>query len=152
MSKVNLSKALKLKNSLIAEIGRLKGILSRENSRSERSTSTIDRGEVFKSLTEKTLELVSLKSKIARANVGIYEVLAAMEEAKSAIGYYQTLNVTDGEQVEHQRYGQAEPTKTKYNAYLKQEDVDKLVSELQKKIEEGQDAVDAYNATTFIEV
>lgn len=151
MSKINLAKALKLKNSLITEINRAKAILVRENSRSEHSTSQVDRAATWKLIEDKTSELIALKGKITVANIGIYPVLAQLEEAKSAIAYVITIPTLNGLHIERS-YGSGEPAKTHYDAFFTQEKVDQTIAEFQKKVEAAQDAVDSYNATTFIEV
>lgn len=152
MAKVNLAKALKMKNSLVAEINRAKAVLIRENSRNDRSTSKVNRDEVLKTILEKTEALVLLKTKISSANIGIYGVLAAAEEAKSFIAYLGTLPTKDGTEVEHTRYS-VTPTETTttYRAFLKQEDIDSRVAALQKQVEDYQDQIDTFNATHFIE-
>jgi len=152
MSKINLAKALKVKNSLISEINRSKAVFARENSRKEGSTSKVDREQLWDQISVKTQQLVKLKGQIAAANIAIYPTLALMEEAKSAITFLQQLNTTDGKVVEHSRYGTGPNLETNFSAFITQDGVDKRVNEFQKIIEDAQDAVDAYNATTFIEV
>ena len=76
MATVNLSKALKMKNVLVGEINRAKEIFTRENSRSELSTSKVDRAAVYADIQAKTKALVSLKAAIAKANVGILRAVA----------------------------------------------------------------------------
>jgi len=151
MATVNLAKALKLKNSLVTEINRAKGILTRENSRSERSTSKVDRNAIWDSIVAKTVELVALKGKITTANIGIYPMLAEAEELKSTIAYLQSLPTTDGVQVEGGQFGQAR-VETKFEAYFTQEKIDATIATLQKRIEDTQDAIDTYNATKTVEV
>jgi chromosome segregation ATPase len=153
MATVNIAKALKLKNSLVSEINRAKAVLTRENSRNERSTSKVDRAQVYSNIVNKTNELVNLKAQIANANVGLYATLAQMSEAKSMISYLQTLPTTDGVQLEQMgRYGAEKPVETKHDAFFTQEKVDAEVAVLQARIEAYQDVVDTFNATTTIAV
>lgn len=151
MSKINLAKALKVKNSLINEITRAKAIFARENSRKSTSTSLVDRAKLWEDIANKTAKLIALKGAISSANVGIYPCLARMEEAKSSITYLQGLNTTDGVQIEQSRYGTGPAVETRFDAYFTQEKVDERIAHFQKVIEEAQDEVDAYNATTLIE-
>ncbi len=152
MSKINLAKALKVKNSLISEINRSKAIFARENSRKEGSTSKVDRELLWDEISIKTQQLITLKGQIATANIGIYPTLAQMEEAKSSISWLQQLNTTDGKVVEHSRFGSAPAVETNFSACFTQDAVDRNVGEFQKIIENAQDVVDAYNATTHIDV
>jgi hypothetical protein len=149
MSKVNLAKALKLKNSLVRELNRAKEILKRENVRTNKSTSKVDQAAVWALIATKTQELIALKAKITIANVGLYPLLAEMEELKSKITYVQGLPIREG--VVNEGYGERVVEVT-FTSFLNQEAVDKLVEEAQARIEALQDQVDAYNATTFIEV
>ncbi len=151
MATVNLAKALKMKNALVGEINRAKEVLTRENSRSELSTSKVDRAAVYGEIVSKTQQLVTLKTAIASANIGLYGTLAAMEEAKSSIAYLKTLNTQDGIVRSDARFG-GTPTETKFDAFFTQEKVDAAVALLQKQIESLQDVADTYNATTTISV
>jgi len=150
MNKINLAKALKLKNSIIRELNSLKSILARENSRLSTSTSTVDRESIWSQIREKTSHLVLLKSKITTANIGIYPVLAEMEETKSIISYIQTLNTQDG--LEKTFDYHRNEVMNEYNAYIKRSQVDEMVASYQKTLENLQDQVDTYNATTQIEL
>jgi hypothetical protein len=151
MKTVNLAKALKLKNALVGEINRAKEILTRENSRSELSTSKIDRAAVYAEIGTKTAQLIALKTALAKANVGIYAAITEIAEAKGQIAYLKTLNTTDGVQRTEGRFG-TQTVDTKFEAFFTQEKVDAEVAKIQKRIEELQDVVDAYNATTTIQV
>jgi hypothetical protein len=148
MSKVNLAKALKMKNSLIGEINRLKTIFLRENSRQSASKSTVDRQKVYSAIEDKVAILVGLKSKITAANISIYPVLCAMEEAKSRMAWLPTIPVKHG--LFQEGYGAAQNV-IQWDAYITQDAIDEETRLLQKYIEELQDKVDAYNATTTIE-
>lgn len=153
MATVNLAKALKMKNALVGEINRAKEIFTRENSRSELSTSKVDRAAVYADIQAKTLALVSLKSAIAKANVGLYSTLAEMAEAKSSIAYLKTLNTQDGVvRSEPSRFGSSPVVETKFDAFFSQEKVDAEVAKIQKRVEELQDVADTFNATTTITV
>lgn len=151
MKTVNLAKALKLKNSLVGEINRLKETLTRENSRSTESTSTVNREQVYNDIVNKTLSLVSLKGAIAKANVGLYTTLAEIAEAKSFIAYLKGLNTADGVVRTEGRFG-GTGLETKFSAFFTQEKVDAEVAKIQKRIEELQDVADNYNALTTISI
>ncbi len=152
MASVNLAKALKLKNALVGEINRAKEILTRENSRSELSTSNVNREAVYNDIVAKTVTLTELKASIAKANVGIYSTLAEMAEAKSSIAYLKTLPTLDGIVRSETRFGTVPAVDTKFDAFFTQEKVDAEVAKLQKRIEDLQDAADTFNATTTITV
>lgn len=151
MAKVNLAKALKMKNALVGELNRAKEILTRENSRLTTTSSTVDREVMYKEIQEKTQSLIALKTAIATANVGLYAYLSQMAEAKAAIAYLKSLNTTDGVVKTQGHFSAAEIVNT-YSAFFTQQKVDYEVGRLQKLIETTQDNVDAFNGSTFIEV
>lgn len=147
---MKLNKALKLKNTLAGQLKHQQNILARENSRRLDSSSNVDREAVYNKITALRLELIDLKTKITKANVGIYAKLAEMEELKGFITYIQMLETKHGVFEEIVGMGQREPKKVDYSAYLTQEKVDGLVIETQKQIDVLQDKIDEYNAATDI--
>lgn len=152
MEKMNLAKALKTKNRIVGEINKLKGLLKRENTRLSTSTSKVDRAELEKNLKDKVEQLISIKTKIATANIGIYEKIERMAECKTLMAYYETLDTRDGSFSDGRIYDGDKQVVYVYNAYLKQEDIDKLSVAYQEQINKLQDEIDEYNARTTIEV
>lgn len=146
---MNLAQALKKKNRLAGEIARQQAILTRENARRNDSVSTVDRKAVMEQIILLSKELGYLKADIAKANVGIYSDLERMAEYKSLISFYQGLPKREGEEVNFVGRDQEKLTYT-WNSYITQEECDKKVAELQQIINDLQDKVDAYNATTTI--
>lgn len=147
---MKLAKALKEKNRLVGELARLKAIILRENSRSEKSTSKIDRKKIWDDYTIVTAHLVAIKTAIFKANAGIYHTIAAIGEAKSLAEWIKVIDVQDG-LVETPSF-RGEPTKNTFTAYLKQEDIDTMTAKLQDQIAAFQDELDTYNATVDVEV
>lgn len=146
---MKLAKALKEKNRLVGELCRIKGIIQRENSRNERSTSTVDRAALWKQLDEVTTQLVTLKAAIFKANAGIYGTVVTMGELKSRAEWIKSISTVDGV-VEQPNFRSENVTTTKWDAHIKQEGIDNLTVELQKKIAELQDVLDTYNATVEV--
>jgi hypothetical protein len=146
---MKLTRALKEKNRLAGELTRLQKILQRENSRRNDSTSTVDRAEVWDSCINLTDQLSDIKGKICVANVGIYPKLEKMSELKSRIAFIKMLSTRDGEEIE--RYGRSdEKIVYQWDAFLTESGVDDLVADYQSEINNLQDEVDDYNATTEI--
>jgi hypothetical protein len=149
MVKVNLAKALKNKNRLVGEVKKVQEIILRENSREITSTSQVDVPEKVKLMNELIDRLIDIKSKITAANIGVYPKLAEMSECKSLMEYYSVVNTRDGKITSRGYNGTEE---TIYVASIKQPDVDAIRDTLQKRINNLQDEVDDYNATTYIEI
>ena len=153
---MKISKALKVKNRLVGEVARLRSILTRENSRREDSSSTVDMVATYAVLETTLSKLIALKSAIAKANIGVYPLLAEMEEAKSSIAYYKALPIRVGEEIEslnvwNKETGDISKISHTWSAYINQEQVDAKTKELQTQIEALQDQIDEYNATTSVE-
>ena len=149
--KMKLAKALKEKNRLVGEINRIKNIICRENSRNVKSSSKVDRNALWNELAHTTGRLIAIKAAIFKANAGIYEKIVMMAELKSKIGWISSLNTTNGviEQPNYRGEGVISDT---FDAFIKQEDVDQMISEIQNEIAALQDEIDEYNATVTIEV
>lgn len=147
---MKLHSALKLKNRLAGELNRLVTILQRENSRRNDNLSKIDCAEVEKNIVETREKLISVKSAICVANIGIYPTLARMEELKSYITQLNNLNCREGEEV-HVTYAKENLTYN-WTCYINQEKKDILVQKYQLEIDALQDKVDEYNAGTDVNI
>lgn len=149
--KLKLHSALKLKNRIAGEIARLQNIVKRENSRRDDSTSQVNVADTLNFIEANVTRLTKLKAAIAKANTGIYEVLAMMEETKSLIAFYQSLDTRDGKETVYVGGPDGYVTYT-WKAFLNREAVDEKVRSLQEVVNNLQDAVDTYNASVEIEV
>jgi len=146
---MKLSQALKQKSRLAGEISRQQQILLRENARRSDSTSTVDRQEVWNKIQSLSEELWKLKGKIAKANININPALERMAEYKTHITFLKGLNIREGEEIILVGRDQ-EKLVYKWNSFLNQARCDEHIEYLQRKINEMQDEVDIYNATTEI--
>ena len=146
---MKLNQALKVKNRLAGEVARLNQILYRENSRRNDNPSTVNREEVWNKIVTTSNDLGELKGRISTANVGIYAKLERMGELKARIASIISLPKRVGEEIVP-LHGDRQPLTYKWDAFITQEKVDVMVVDLQEQIEELQDDVDSYNATTEI--
>ena len=146
---MTLSQSLKTKNRLAGELVRQQQILQRENARRNDSASTVNRGKIWQNILDLSNELGTLKGKICAANIGIYPSLERMAELKSRISYMQGLPKRVGEEITSVGYNQEKLT-YQWTSYITQEACDTEVAVLQDQIDELQDQVDTYNATTSI--
>lgn len=147
---MNLAQALKQKNRLAGELVRQQQILQRENARRNDSPSKVNREEVWEKILSISNELGELKGKITQANVNIYPALERMAELKARIAYLQSLPKREGEEVTSVGYSQ-EKIIYKWDSLITQEKCDEMVAEIQEQINDLQDEVDSFNATTEIE-
>ena len=146
-TKSNIVYALKRKNRLAGEIAQQQAILKRENSRRNDSVSKIDRVAVWNNIIKLSEDLMDIKGRIAKANIEIYPALERMSELKSLIGFLKTLPTREG--AEMVTYGE---TTHSYNweSTINQEKADALISQFQEEINDLQDLVDAFNASTVL--
>ena len=145
---MKLSKALKEKNRIAGEINRLKTLISRENSRDVKSSSTVDVASLWINLLNTTEKLIKVKTEIFKANVGIYDKIVRMAELKGRSAWLSSIN-TNNEKIENP-YG-TNIMVTEYKACFKLEDVDRMTKDLQDEIAKLQDEIDEYNATVSID-
>lgn len=146
---MNLSQALKQKNRLAGEIVRQQQILQRENARRSDSVSTVIRKEVWERILDISDNLSALKGKITQANVNIYPSLELMAELKSRIAFLQTLPKKEGEEMQFIGRDQ-EKLIYKWDSFINQSKADGMVEVIQEQINELQDKIDQFNATTTI--
>jgi hypothetical protein len=147
---MNLSQALKQKNRLAGEIVRQQQILQRENARRSDSVSTVNREDVWNKIVQISKELGVLKGKLCKANVGIYPALEQMAELKSIISFIQNLPKREGDDVQFIGRDQ-EKLIYHWTNFIDQAKTDSMITDLQEQINQLQDKVDAYNATTMID-
>lgn len=144
---MNIAQALKLKNRLAGELNRKQQILARENARRNDSVSKVDRMAVWTEILALSDKLGELKGRITQANVSIYPALERMAELKSRIAYVENLPKREGEELEYVGRND-ERVSRNWDSYINQEEADRLVAKFQTEIDELQDKVDTFNATT----
>jgi type II secretory pathway component PulF len=147
---MNLALALKTKNRLAGEMVRQQAILQRENARRNDSVSKINCKEVWEKYLALSVQLGELKGKITQANINVYPMLERMAELKSRISVIQSLPKRVGNEVEYVGGDVKQITYT-WSSFIDQEKCDIIVAELQTQINDLQDQIDNYNATTMID-
>ena len=144
---MKLSKALKVKNSIVNEIQVLKDIIAANNVSLTKNLKPYDIKVKMDELNIKIEELATLKGNISKANTGIYEKIFRISEYKGMITYLKTIPITDGISVK-ETFNQT--VEVEYSASIKDIDVKDLTKIFTKKIEVLQDEIDDYNATKEI--
>lgn len=135
--KITLAKALKLKNRIVGKIRDLETLIETLNTRPE------DEGDLYAAFDEidiLSLDLISLKTAIHKANSGIIENITSITENKSRIEFLRKLQ--DG----YSRY-----FREKDNVYrLEYLQLGEWITKYECKIDEWQDELDEYNHKTTI--
>lgn len=142
---MNIKQALKAKNKLVAEIKELNMLLQQNNSMEESATRRFDVKELVENIKQTSEELITLKAKIHRANVSVFEKIFTMAELKGRVKELKKLSTEEGKI--SSRYSGTVETKSVVLTAL---DVRNMVKDLESQIEKIQDELDVHNATTTI--
>ena len=145
---MKLAKALKQKNKLAGEVAQLKELLAEQNSRSTKQKFDYNNQEVLTNLRAKIDELVATKAAIGAANAEVYPKILRLAELKGFVTALKGLSTKEGVYAESLGYSQS--VEVEYVAQIKKAEVDKLVEEIEKEIQELQDALDEFNFTRSV--
>ena len=145
---MKLAKALKQKNLLAGEVAELKAVLAAQNSRAARQPFDYDTRAVLAQLRARTDELVSLKARLAAANVHAYPQIFRLAELKGLVASLKALPTKEG--VFNEPHGFGQNTEIAYVAQIKRAEADALVESLQAEIVSLQDALDEFNFTRSV--
>jgi hypothetical protein len=146
---MKLNKALKIKNRKAGEINRLRSLIQRENSKKVQNYNGVKVANLANLYHNEMSELISLKAKIQKATAPIAEKLIELSELKGEIVFYQSLNTKSGI-VERDNWDNDKVVTEEWKAYFDQDAVDDNLRIIQIKIENLQDEIDEYNASTSI--
>ena len=145
---MKLAKALKQKNKLAGEVAQLKELLAQQNSRSTKQKFDYNNQEVLANLRAKINELVATKAAIGAANAEVYPKIFRLAELKGLVTTLKGLSTKEGVYAESLGYSQS--VEVEYVAQIKKAEADQLVEELEKEIQELQDALDEFNFTRSV--
>ena len=144
---MTIKQALKQKNKLIKQIGENTKLMQEYNSievGNERPYSSII---LLAKITEDTKKLANLKSKIHIANTPVLEDIFLMSELKSMAQSLKKMDCTEGKSNRDRYRLESESVKTSEISLVRRNET---IKELETRIEEIQDRLDVFNATTQI--
>jgi len=145
---MTIKQALKLKNKLIKNIGENTKLMQEYNSVEVGNTRPYSSQMLYKQIEKDTKELASLKSKIHIANVPVMEDIFWMSEMKSIITNLKKMPCDEGKSNRDRYYrSEGESVMTSEISLVSRNEEIKM---LEVKIEEIQDKLDVFNATTEI--
>lgn len=145
---MKLSKALKEKNKLIGKIKDLEEKLIQHNSYVEGNKVIYYTENIFSELLDKKEELCKLKSAIFKANFKVYDKITLLSEHKSTIKNLKNMSTKEG--IIYERYSNNEGIK--YFSQIGALAVEKMVLDLEDKIDILQTDLEEHNAITSIEL
>lgn len=144
---MTIKQALKLKNKLIKNIGENTQLMQRYNSVEVGNERPYSSQMLYKQIETDTKELVSLKSRIHIANVPVMEDIFWMSEMKSIIANLKKMECVEGKSNRDRYRMESELVMTsEISLVIRNQEIKMLES----KIEEIQDKLDVFNATTEI--
>ena len=144
---MTIKQALKQKNKLIKQIGENTKLMQEYNSievGNERPYSSII---LLAKISEDTKELAKLKTKIHIANTPVLEDIFLMSELKSMAQSLKKMDCTEGKSNRDRYRLESESVKTSEISLVRRNET---IKELETRIEEIQDRLDVFNATTQI--
>ena len=142
---MNVKQALKVKNKLVTDLKTQFEILKKYNSIEEGNPRRYSMKDTLDKITNLSNELVELKARIHTANQLVYHQIFALAELKGIVKELKKVPTDEGKQTE--RYGSVQSIK---EVELNIVDIEKIVADLQIKIEEYQNELDIHNSNTQI--
>jgi len=144
---MTIKQALKLKNKLIKTIGENTKLMQEYNSIEVGNERPYSSTELLAKISEDTKELAKLKTKIHIANTPVLEDIFLMSELKSMAQSLKKMDCTEGKSNRDRYRLESESIKTSEISLVKRNET---IKELESQIEEIQDRLDLFNATTQI--
>jgi hypothetical protein len=142
---MTVKQALKEKNKLTKKIHGLVVRLQKFNSIEEGSVRTYDPREDMDQLTKSISDLVDLKTRIHKANVGVYEKIFRLSEYKGFVKYLRAIDCSEGKVTETRRFG--ENNSVVKTTVFNQVEMDNLILYYEAEIERIQEELDTHNST-----
>jgi hypothetical protein len=144
---MTIKQGLKQKNKLVKNIAEKTKLLQQYNSvevGNQRPYSTV---VLYKQIQKETQELATLKAKIHIANTPVMEDIFWMSEMKSMIAALKKMDCTEGKSNRERFRMESEMVLTSEISLVSRNEE---IKSLESKIEEIQDKLDTFNATTEI--
>lgn len=156
--KISLAKALQYKKRVLGEVARLQQLVVYNNSLTteQRQSSDLNISETFDKYFFVKNYLLDLKIKLDQANHittnGETQQMRILrlQELKSEVSFYQSLNTRNGKETLTDYYEKA--TTVEYDAFIKRAQVENKVLELNKSIDRLQEEIEKVNYNLSIEV
>lgn len=146
---MTVKQALKLKNKLVQELNELQARLQANNTVIEGNQRSYSAKETLSEIYKKVDELNFIKTKIHRANAPVYDKIFLLAELKSLVSKLKMLDCTNG--VSDDYFSRRSEVQIIKNSEISVVERDNETKFLENRIEELQEELDHFNATTVIE-
>jgi hypothetical protein len=152
---MNIAQALKEKNRIAGRIVNLQKLIEKYNRYHSNETPVENVSDLWEKLLDEKASLINLKAKIQRANGCIADELVGLAEAKAMLTYLTQLENISGvngktEQVYDRKTGAYITSDYTLEHCFDIKSVRSKIEFYQKSVEDLQDVVDNYNATTTV--
>jgi hypothetical protein len=150
---MTIVKALKEKNRIAGRIAKLQRDVEKYNHFEGVNTNDFNSRDLLRSLQEEWAFLIDIKTKIAKANNGIADKLVNLTEAKAELSFWEGFRAGQAEETTlERRYigGQTVEVSVLGGYTIPNKEIQENINRVQKLIEDLQDEIDNYNATTQI--
>jgi hypothetical protein len=144
---MTIKQALKQKNKLVKNIAENTKLMQQHNSVEVGNQRPYSTQMLYEEIQKDTQELASLKAKIHIANTPVMQSIFWMSEMKSTIATLRKMDCTEGKSNRDRYRMESEVVLTSEISLVNRNQEIKL---LESKIEEIQDKLDTFNATTEI--
>ena len=146
---MTVKQALKLKNKLVQDLNKLTEKLHNNNSVIEGNTRDYSAKELLAEMYIKIDELTTVKTKIHKANVSIYDKIFLLSELKSAVNKLKSLDCTNGFATDY--YSRRSESQLSKTAEITTVERDNEIKFLESRIDQLQEELDYHNITTEID-
>lgn len=144
---MTIKQALKLKNKLVKNIAENTKLMQQFNSVEVGNQRPYSTSLLYEKIQEESRELASLKAKIHIANTPVMEDIFWISEMKSIIAALKKMDCTEGKSNRDRYRMESEVVLTSEISLVQRNDV---IKSMELKIENIQDKLDTFNATTEI--
>jgi hypothetical protein len=140
-----VKQALKEKNKLTKQVQILVARIQKFNSMEEGSVRTYDPREDMDTLTKTIADLVDLKTRIHKANNGVYDKIFRLSEYKGFVKYLRSIDCSEGKVTDIRRF--ADTSSIVKTTVFDQVEMDNLITYYESEIEKIQEELDTHNST-----
>ena len=148
MNRMTLAIALKHKNRVGERISKVSSDVSAYNSTIVGSPVEVDVRKLDTMRKELMEHLIRVKTRIHEVTAPVRAKIFRIGELRQAVSHYKSIRTTHGKH----RTSYQDEVDTEYVSIMRKQDIDRIVSELEKEIDELQDDLDKFNATNSIEI
>lgn len=151
MTQITLARALKYKNRVIERMRKVEDDMRANNSILEGGEREYDPRKLLEERLMLEEHLLDLKMRLDEANAPVKEAIVRMQELKARLAFLQSIPTGHGKQQRHRNlYGQE--GEVVFEAVVRKPDIDKMVVDVNRELDELQESLDKHNNIQSIEV